>query len=313
MKRVLCAMLAAMLVCLSAGALADAELTDDVIDAFCQTWVREDGEGYTVDIVYDDEEQAFEFSGVRFVSDNEYYSLDFERCEYDQATGALICENGLLTHDVIDEAEDVEDVYEELASGFGAVLTLDGNGRLLWTGSGDVLEDQALVIETEEDDGDPFTGEWECADVAFRTEKNGDMNDVFVIVVDSESDWTYMGTVENEVDAEEYAALFGGISVYIEKNGDRYEAFVMWQRSLDEMNYWDYDCALDEATGTLVGTGVKTIEIETGEDEPTQTEAYADGGVTFTLDNGALLWNDAVENAGKNLRFTLIEESEENL
>lgn len=309
MKRVLCAMLAAMLVCLSAGALADTELTDDVIDAFCQTWVREDGEGYTVDILYDDEEQAFECSGVRFVSDNEYYSLDFERCEYDQATGALICENGLLTHDVIDEAEDAEDVYEELASGFGAVLTLDENGRLKWTGSGDVLEDQVLVVEQEVDDGDPFTGEWECADVTFRTEKNEDMYDVFVIVENTDSEWTYMGTVDDEEDA----ALFGGISVYIEKNGDRYEAFVIWQRSADETDYWEYDCALDEATGALVGTGVKTVEIETEEDVPDQTEAYTDGGVTFTLDNGALLWNDAVENAGKDLRFTPVVETDEEL
>lgn len=304
MKRVLCAMLAAMLVCLSAGALADAELTDDVIDAFCQTWVREDGEGYTVDILYDDEEQAFECYGVRFVSDNEYYSFDFGRCNYDQATGALICKNGLLTHESADESADDatepgDPYYEELASGFGAVLTLDENGRLNWTGSNGVIEDQVLVVETVVDDDDPFTGEWKCADVTFRTEKNEDMYDVFANVTNNPSDWTYMGTVDDEEDA----ALFGGISVYIEKDGDHYEAFVIWIRNANETDYWDYDCALDEAAGTLVGTGVKTIEIETGEDESTETEAYADGGVTFTLENGVLLWNDAVENAGSNLRF----------
>lgn len=303
MKRMLCAMLAAVLVCLSAAGLADVKLTDDVIDAFSQTWVREDGEGYTVDILYDDEEQVFECYGVRFVSDNEYYSFEFERCNYDQATGALICENGLLTHDVIDEAEDVEDVYEELASGFGAVLTLDKNGCLLWTGSGDVLEDQLLVIEPEVDDGDPFTGAWECPDVTFRAKKQGDMYDVFVVVGNSQSGWTYVGTVDDE----EYAELFSGISVYIEKNGDRYEAFVIWQRGADETDFWEYDCTLDEATGALVGTGAKTVEIENGKDVPAQTEVYTDGGVTFTLDNGALLWNDAVENAGKDLRFALIE------
>ena len=62
---------------------------------------------------------------------------------------------------------------------------------------------------------------------------------------------------------------------------------------------------------TFCTTGVKTIEIETEEDVPDQTEAYTDGGVTFTLDNGALLWNDAVENAGKDLRFTPVVETGE--
>ena len=77
------------------------------------------------------------------------------------------------------------------------------------------------------------------------------------------------------------------------------------------MLYWIYTCALDE-TGALTGSGANTDVVFDEEWEiASMTEVYADGSVTFTLDNGALLWHDAVDNAGRDLRFTPVEEVEE--
>ena len=113
-----------------------------MIDSFTDTWVCEGTEGYAAEIWYED--GAFRCSGTRFITVNEGYSFEFEHCDYDAQADALVCAGGVLRHEAYNEAEG-RITAEELASGFGATLTVDENRRLHWTGSGNAIPDQLFA------------------------------------------------------------------------------------------------------------------------------------------------------------------------
>lgn len=265
MKKLVCMVLAALMGLLGT-ALAEGNTDQAAIDAFSGSWICETDEDYTVDIWYQDGE--FIVLNMRFAGDDAY-TVEFERCFYDGAQNALVCEGGELLYENLADLEEREEdegpVTEEvIASSFGAVLTVGEDGLLRWTGSGDAVADQAFLPWKDEDDG-LFTGEWECGDAWISVELHNGVYDVFATK-----------------DKGEYEVL-----------------------------YWIYTCALDE-TGALTGSGANTDVVFDEEWEiASVTEVYADGSVTFTLDNGALLWHDAVENAGRDMRFTPVEEVEE--
>jgi len=279
MKRFACAVLAALLACLSATALAEAAVDQSVIDSFTDTWVGEGPEGYAAEIWYED--GVFRCSGTRFISANEDYSFEFERCAYDAEAQALVCEGGVLRHEVRPEGQE-KLTSEEVASGFGATLTVDENRHLHWTGSGDALPDleyasldevgeEAWYSDNSADDGDdedgeaagdPFVGDWMC----------------------------------------------DRATIYIDEDDGVYNVHVTWGASAFERAVWDYTCTLDAAANALTGKGKQSTETYNDNGELISTEAvYTDGSATFTIDGDALLWADAKEDVAQGMRFTRVE------
>lgn len=293
MKKMISLLLAALLVCVSGAALAETPAEASAIDTFEHLWVNEADEDDTLEIWYDEDEWQLL---AMWIAGDDIYSVLFDRCVYDGAQKALICEGGVLWRDsMLDFEEDVPDAEmtvvltsegenpieievgmepleeveeapeeidlgEEAASGFGAVLTVDENGLLHWTGSGDAVADRVYINWDGEDDG-LFVGEWTSDSVEISVSLRQGVYDVFAMRVG-----------ENEA------------------------------------AYWDYFCALDE-TGALVGVGSKSVVVFDENGDFTETVAYEDGAASFTLEDGNLVWNDARENAGAGLIF--IREPEE--
>ena len=262
MKRFVCILLAALLFCLSAAALAENGADLAAVGLFEHDWVNEKDQDDSVFIGQEDGEWFV--LAVRYGEGDEMLGVEFEKCLFDEAQNAIVCQGGTLSsggflneeNEEDEEEQEAEADVEILATGFGAVLTVDENGLLHWTGSGDAWEDRTYISDDAEDDG-LFVGEW----------------------VSGES-W---------------------ISVTLRRGV--YDVLVVVEVSEDEAHIWEYTCALDES-GALVGTGVKTVEIsDDAIDEVTETVIFDDGQAVFTLDGDTLLWNDAKEDAGQGMVF----------
>ena len=210
MKKWMGLLLAALAVCMAVTALGEEApaIGQAEIDAFSNTWVQADGEGFQVNIWESDGE--FVVFPVRFNGEDEVYSVEFDSCVYDAEQNAILCEGGTLlletssdedeepTASDEDEDEDEETNAEILASGFSAVLTLDEEGRLQWTGSGDAMPDQTYIAEIEEDDG-MFVGEWECGDASmYITLEKGVYNvSISITAANVFYDWEYTCALED--------------------------------------------------------------------------------------------------------------------
>lgn len=281
MKKTICMLLAALLACLPMAAMAEATVDQSVIDSFTDTWVGAGNDGYAAEIWYED--GAFYCRGTRFISVDEGYSFEFKRCAYDAAAKALVCEDGVLTHEVRPEGEE-RLKSEEVATGFGATLTVDEKRHLHWTGSGDALPDLEYASldevgeeswydthddgESEDEDalanasGDPFVGDWTCERA----------------------------------------------SIFIDEDDRVYTVHITWGASAFERAVWDYTCVPDPATGALTGVGRQNTETYNDNGELISTETvYTDGAAIFTIDGDALLWNDAKENVAEGMRFERVE------
>ena len=287
MKLTVCLLLTVLLACLPMAALAEATVDKAVIDRFTDTWVCEGAEGYAAEIWYED--GAFRCSGTRFITVNEGYSFEFERCDYDAQADALVCAGGVLRHESYNEAEG-RITAEEVASGFGATLTVDENRRLHWTGSGDAIPDQLFAsldevgeeswYDTHGDDADKDSDDDDGA-----PEAAGNAGDAFV------GDW-----------------MCERATIYIDEDDGVYTVRVTWGASAFERVVWDYSCAFDPAAGALTGRGRKSTETYDDEGNLTATEVeYNDGSATFTIEGDRLLWNDAKEDAAQGMRFERIE------
>ena len=287
MKLTVCLLLTVLLACLPIAALAEAPVDKAVIDRFTDTWVCEGAEGYAAEIWYED--GAFRCSGTRFITVNEGYSFEFERCDYDAQADALVCAGGVLRHESYNEAEG-RITAEEVASGFGATLTVDENRRLHWTGSGDAIPDQLFAsldevgeeswYDTHGDDADR-----DSDDDGGAPEAAGNAGDAFV------GDW-----------------MCERATIYIDEDDGVYTVRVTWGASAFERVVWDYSCAFDPAAGALTGRGRKSTETYDDEGNLTATEVeYNDGSATFTIEGDRLLWNDAKEDAAQGMRFERIE------
>ena len=198
MKKFVCMMLVVLLVCLSAAALAEAKVDQSVIDSFGDTWVGEGDGHYAAEIWYED--GAFHCRGTRHISVDEGYSFEFERCTYDAEAGALVCEGGVLRHELRGEA-DGKIASEDVATGFGATLTVDEKHHLHWTGSGDALPDLEYAsldevgeeswYDTHDDGGDDddesaansagdaFVGDWMCERASIYIDEDDNVYNVW--------------------------------------------------------------------------------------------------------------------------------------
>ena len=273
MKESICMMLAVLMTLMSAGAFA--AIDEKVADAFSQTWVSEDNDGYTVDIVYDEDSKAFEVVALRVVSENEDYSIEFGKCTYDAAQNALICTGGVLTHEISTDGEE-EDISEETATGISATLSIDGENRLHWTGSGEVIPDQVCTSLAE----DPFAGEWASGDILIYIDRTGTEYDISITKEVGEVDeicWDYLCTRDGE-------KLTG-------TGTKSTETFVDGGESVSE-----------------------TFENTEGDAEVAEFQTivrYNDGKATFTVDGNTLLWDDAKEDAGAGMKFTRVTDEDE--
>ncbi|MBR3430530.1 MAG: hypothetical protein IKG87_10560 [Clostridia bacterium] len=87
------------------------------------------------------------------------------------------------------------------------------------------------------------------------------------------------------------------------EDGERFSGYKVEVQILEgeELFCWYYACAYDPADNTLKGIGTKEYQKEEG--TPIET-IYDDGTVVFSFDEeGYLIWNDEVENAGAGMRF----------
>lgn len=111
----------------------------------------------------------------------------------------------------------------------------------------------------------------------------------------------------------EEAAAFAGkwvcgrASIEMDWEEEGFRVFIQWGNSASESTEWEYSCFYQEADHSLVSmpTGLRTEVVydETGAVQ-SFSEVYNDGEAAFILDeDGCLLWQDAKEDAGKDMRF----------
>ena len=200
MKKLICALLAALLACASCSALAEAGFpgaNEAATALFEHAWVNEADPDDTLEIWFDGE--AWRFSAVR-LTETDAYSVCFDVCWFDEDQNALICKGGLLVRGLVMETgkEGEQAVLGDVeADRFDAVFTVDEDSLLHWTGSGDALEDRVFVNDDDLDDG-LFTGEWECGDTSLSISLRRGVYSVVIFQNVGESDalcWEYTCTL----------------------------------------------------------------------------------------------------------------------
>jgi len=96
------------------------------------------------------------------------------------------------------------------------------------------------------------------------------------------------------------------ISVEIESVG--FAVNVHWGSSAFESTVWTYYCLYDGEKLVNHGDGVKTNITFDEEGNESDEVVYEDGAVTFTMEDGKLVWNDEKENAGEGMAFEKLPE-----
>ena len=274
MKKTICMILAVLMSLISISALAEAN--EKAGAAFSQTWVSEGKDGYTVDIVYDEESKTFEVVAVKIISDDEDYSIEFSKCAYEAEQNVLICTGGVLVHEVSTEDEE-EDISEETATGISATLTIDKENRLHWSGSGKAIPDQIFTSLAE----DPFVGEWASGDTVIYIDRTGAEYEVSITKEtgeDEETCWDYRCT-QDGTDRKLTGIGTKSTETYNEDSQDVSETF-------------------ENTEGDAVVETFDTVV------------KYSDGTATFTIDGDELLWDDAKEKAGEGIRFVKVRDEE---
>lgn len=199
MKRFVCMLLAALLFCLYAAALA--ETGGLAAGRFEHDWVNEKDQDDFV-LAWQENGKWFVLA-VRYGEDDEMFGVEFEKCLFDEAKNAIVCQGGTLSRGGFLADENEEDEadagVEILATGFGAVLTVDESGLLRWTGSGDAWEERTYINDDAEDDG-PFVGEWKCGDVEISIDLLDDGSYHVYVSLDVSEDevleWVYTCALE---------------------------------------------------------------------------------------------------------------------
>ena len=199
---------------------------------------------------------------------------EYETCRYDAAAGALVCEGGVRVREEVD-AKSLDLKTETQASGLTASFAIDGNGRLIWKDS------------------------------------EGLADGVELLRVDSEA--------EEAVEAAAGAFLgswaCGRADLDVSEADGAYEVTIAWADSASEQVEWTYTCLYDDGVGVLYSIGPATkaiVEYDTGGDVASSRTEYEDGSATFALDDmGRLIWDDAKENAGEDMAFTPVPDTQE--
>ena len=119
----------------------------------------------------------------------------------------------------------------------------------------------------------------------------------------------------------EAAAAFEGTwvcdraSIQMVWEEEGFRTFISWANSATENSEWEYTCDYNEKDNTVVsanGTRNEVVYNENGE-VASWKEVYNDGEATFSLDaDGRLIWKDAKEDAGKDMRFEFAGKIENN-
>lgn len=99
----------------------------------------------------------------------------------------------------------------------------------------------------------------------------------------------------------------GRATMKVDLEDGGYKIFITWANSASEVTEWAYSCYQDFVNNKLVadsfGTRTELVYGENGE-ETSSKVVYEDGEAAFFMDDeGYLIWQDAKEDAGKDLRF----------
>jgi hypothetical protein len=117
--------------------------------------------------------------------------------------------------------------------------------------------------------------------------------------------------VEEEVNPFVGDWLCDDAGIYIDKEEEIFNVYILWDVGDAEDDIWEYVCSLDAETGALKGEGQKTHETIDEEGNVVSSEViYTDGSAIFTLEDDVLIWDDAKENVAEGMRFERGEEEE---
>ena len=265
MKKALCIMTALLMLTVSfALAEANAPVDDKIIERFSDTWVAD---GLALEIWAED--GAFHCRGTlgdgEIESDED--SWEYAACRYDAASESLQCADGTRTHEVYDTAAKEKKV-ESTATGLTAVVFFaNGADKLIWN------------------DSEGMTG-----------------NTALSRLKDAEA--------EDAAEAKRFVGRWGCGRATIDitdRGDDSYNVRITWGSSAAQSVEWAYDCVYDGAKKCLhtYAPGSKTtVTYAEGGDIESAVKEYDDGQASFTIDgDGMLIWDDAKENAGADMRF----------
>lgn len=267
MKKALC-LLIALMVFIPTVALTETGTSVDpqVIERFSETWVSIDV-GLALEIW--DEDGVFYCRGNLGIGDdqNESQSWEYATCQYDAASDSLQCANGTRVHKIYDAATQ-KLTSESTTTGLTAVICFaDGADKLIWKDSEGMLQDYTLL-------------------------RLGDAEEL------------------EGAEARAFAGRWGCGRATIditEQFDDSFRVLITWGSSAAQSVEWNYACVYDGAKKCLYsykpGNKNTVTYVEGGEIASTAQD-YNDGQATFTLEgDGMLLWHDAKENAGADMRF----------
>lgn len=138
--------------------------------------------------------------------------------------------------------------------------------------------------------------------------------------------WTDDDHAEQEVvfaraDAAGAAADFLGewnddrVSATIDARAGGYMVTIAGANGASDSTMWQYTCAYDEETDSLVSDGEIATKVDIHFDEAgnsSEEVVYEDGEASFRIDNeGRLVWDDRKENAGEGRAFERVPEDEQ--
>ena len=258
-------LIAALSLC--AVAIAEADGVDEaVIDRFTDVWVDD---GLAVEISYYEDEGAFSCSAVLSGGgDNDDANVwRYGVCRYDAESDSIICEDGVRAYEYFDEAAS-ELVSEPVVEGLTAEFYFDGGGDVLFWNDSEGLAKRFELVR---------------------------------LSVAEEEEW-------NEAQAFLGRWGYGRATIDILPNDDAaYHVEITWANSAAEVVEWNYDCCYDADTKRMKNyePGVKAVVTYGVDGEITDRKVeYEDGEASFYMDGeDILIWEDAKENAGEDIRF----------
>lgn len=265
MKRRLALLLALAMLLVGMAALAESEYTYyPEMEDYVGLWYVDD---YIMQIEHmADDESLLKCDITQYTSDTEGVHWVYEGCSYDDVGKALTSlETGVKTSCTFNDAYELIP-GEQIYDDGAASFALNEDGTLTWTDFKQTPGENEIVFER------------------------------LVTMDDLTPEERFEGTWSCD-----------RASITIDSLDDVIYATVVWGGSAWEVAQWEYsDCVYDEEDDCLVTgkNGVKAI-LTYGEDgEIADTEqVYDDGSAVFRLEEGYLLWEDAVENAGDGMRF----------
>ena len=98
----------------------------------------------------------------------------------------------------------------------------------------------------------------------------------------------------------------GRCSITVYEEDGKYPVMIRWATNASDYSEWEYSCTYNEDKCSLIcdGGAVRTDHFFDSSIGAEKSEVrYTDGKAEFTLSNDKLIWNDLIDNAGKNMLF----------